>query len=146
MVMPFAKDNAKKALSKLGSVKKKLPAKSNNQYLVGLDIGTENVKALIAQVIGEKIEIIGVGRSHQRLSDMQSGAIADIAGVVSNCEKALSQAEKMSGVSARAVVIGIAGELVKGVTHTIRYNRPKPDQPIDETEIQFIVKVGGKRS
>lgn len=109
-------------------------------YLVGLDIGTEYVKALIAKIDGEDIEIVGVGRAHQELGDMHQGAIADIAGVVKNCETALSQAEEQAGLQAKRCVIGIAGELVKGVTNTIRYRRPQPDRPLDEAEMEFIIE------
>lgn len=113
---------------------------AQSDYIVGLDIGTEYVKALIAQVKGEQIEIVGVGRAHQELSDMHQGAIADITGVVRNCEEALAQAEEEAGVQGKRCVIGIAGELVKGVTNTIRYRRPQPDRPLDEDEVEFIIE------
>ncbi len=113
---------------------------AQGDYLVGLDIGTEYVKALIAKIQGDHIEIVGVGRTHQQLGDMHSGAIADIAGVVKNCEDALSHAEEQAGLQAKRVIIGIAGELVKGVTNTIRYRRPQPDRPLDETEMEFIIE------
>ena len=112
----------------------------NADYLVGLDIGTEYVKALIAHVKGDELEIVGVGRTHQDISDMHSGAIADIAGVVRNCEDALAQAEDQAGLQAKRCIIGIAGELVKGVTNTIRYRRPQPDRPLDEAEMEFIIE------
>src|SRR3989344_2334660 len=53
---------------------------AENDYIVGLDIGTEFVKALIAKVNDDSLEIVGVGRSRQEVSDMHSGAIADISG------------------------------------------------------------------
>ncbi len=110
-----------KNLKSVQKVTGKLPVGAgSDRLLVGLDIGTEYVKALIAKVNGEELEVIGVGRAHQRLSDMQSGAVSDISGVVANCEKALTQAESMAGVSARQAVIGIAGELVKGLTTTVK--------------------------
>lgn len=120
--------------------------KSTSEYVVALDIGTEYVKALIARVEGEKLEIIGVGRAHQELSDMYSGAIADISGVVHNCELALSDAEQQAGVQAKKVVIGIAGELVKGVTNTIRYRRPQSDRPLDSAEMEFIIEKVQERA
>ena len=112
----------------------------NADYLVGLDIGTEYVKALIAHVKGDELEIVGVGRTHQDISDMHSGAIADIAGVVRNGEDALAQAEDQAGLQAKRCIIGIAGELVKGITNTIRYRRPQPDRPLDEAEMEFIIE------
>ncbi len=109
------------------------------EYLVGLDIGTEFVKALIGRVVGGRIEIIGVGRAHQGLPDMQAGAIADIAAVVANCDDALNQAEKQAGLSVRPTVIGIAGELVKGITTTVRCRRKDPARELDISEIERII-------
>ncbi|MDB5168516.1 MAG: Actin-like protein ATPase involved in cell division-like protein [Candidatus Saccharibacteria bacterium] len=124
--------------------------KSNKQpdsdYVVALDIGTEFVKALIAKINDDNLEIIGVGRARQDVSDMHSGAIADISGVVRNCEEALSAAEEQAGLQAKRVVIGIAGELVKGVTNTIRYRRPQPDRPLDVAEMEFIIEKVQERA
>jgi len=117
-----------------------------NDYLVALDIGTEYVKALIAKLDGDDLEIIGVGRAHQDISDMHSGAIADISGVVRHCEDALNEAEQQAGLQAKNVVIGIAGELVKGVTNTIRYRRPQADRPLDATEMEFIIEKVQERA
>jgi cell division protein FtsA len=128
-------------------VKAKRTKKSNEQYIVGLDIGTEFVKALIGRVVGQdELEIIGVGRMHQNLSDMQAGAISDIAGVVDNCDQALNQAEQQAGVSARSAVIGIAGELVKGTTTTVRVSRKASGEAIDMDEMARIIKLVQERA
>lgn len=110
-----------------------------DNYIVALDIGTEFVKALVAEIKDDSLEIIGAGRAQQEIGDMHSGAIADISGVVRNCEQALAEAEEQAGFQAKRVVIGIAGELVKGVTNTIRYRRPQPDRPLDNAEMEFII-------
>ena len=118
---------------------KKLKEKDNDQLIVSLDIGTEFVKALVARITEDNgIEILGVGRAHQTLNDMQAGAIADIAGVVANCDIALNQAEKQAGVSARSAVVGIAGELVRGNTTTVKFSRKNPNKEIDVTEVDSI--------
>lgn len=120
--------------------------KDVSDYIVALDIGTEYVKALIAKLDDDKLDIVGVGRAHQQISDMYAGAIADISGVVRNCEAALSDAEDQAKIQARRVVIGIAGELVKGVTNTIRYRRPQPDRPLDTSEMEFIIEKVQERA
>lgn len=112
----------------------------SRDVLVGLDIGTEVVKALIAEIKDDQLEIIGVGRKPQEIGDMHMGAIADIAAVVANCETALSEAEDQAGIQAKRVIIGIAGELVKGVTNTIRYRRPQPNKVLDVAEMEFIIE------
>ena len=121
-------------------------AKTEGDYVVALDIGTEFVKALIAQQKDDTLEIVGVGRSRQDVSDMHSGAIADISGVVRNCEEALSEAEDQAGLQVKRAVIGIAGELVKGMTNTIRYRRPQPDRPLDVAEMEFIIEKVQERA
>lgn len=132
----------------LDKLKSALPHRDDpgGQHLVALDIGTEFVKALVAKLDGDSLEIVGVGRTRQDISDMHSGAIADIGGVVRNCEDALSQAEQQAGIQARKVVIGIAGELVKGLTNTIRYKRPQPDRPLDIAEMEFIIEKVQERA
>ncbi len=118
----------------------------DDQYIVGLDIGTEFVKALVGKVTGDRIEITGVGRAHQELSDMQAGAIADIAAVVNNCDQALNEAEQQAGVSARPVVIGIAGELVKGTTTSVKVRRKNADKELTVEEVEKIVALVQQRA
>jgi cell division ATPase FtsA len=82
-----------------------------------LDVGTEFAKALVFEIDDARHGTIrGVGRQRQGLSHMQSGTVADIAAVVDNCSVALQEAEEMAGFRPSQVVIGIAGELVKGFT------------------------------
>ena len=70
--------------------------------ILGLDIGTEFVKAVLAKP-GKKgaLEILGVGKARQKEGNMHAGAIADIPAVVSVCEEALSIAEEEAKERAR---------------------------------------------
>lgn len=123
--------------------KEKVP---DDEYVVAIDVGTEFVKALIARLDGDELKVVGVGRARQDVGDMHSGAVADISGVVRHCEEALAAAEDQAGLQAKRVVIGIAGELVKGVTDTIRYRRPQPDRPLDDAEMEFIIEKVQERA
>ena len=138
-------------LDKIHNLKDKVlsarPAKKDDsQYLVGLDIGTEFVKALIGKVTEDGIQIVGVGRAHQELNDMQAGAISDISAVVNNCDSALSQAEAQAGVSTKSAVLGIAGELVKGTTTTVHCNRKHADKELDIEEVEQIISLVQERA
>ncbi len=109
--------------------------------LLALDIGTEFVKAVIAEKTNDdNLNIIGVGKEHQNMGNMYAGAIADIQSVVSTCEKALSRAEEMAGVVSKTCVVGIAGELIKGNTRTVRYRRKDSNKPITDNEMQQIIQ------
>lgn len=122
-----------------------LSSKSSANWAIALDVGTEFVKALVFEVKEGKGYVKGVGRQRQRLSDMQGGTVTDIAGVVRNCEAAIEQAIKQTKLLPRQVVIGIAGEFVKGTTTNVRYARPEPKAKISLEELKKIIKeVQGK--
>ena len=75
-----AKQAGERAVRAISNVKDKGSKQAGADYVVALDIGTEYVKALIGHILpGGNIDIVGVGRQHQALADMQAGAIADIA-------------------------------------------------------------------
>ncbi len=114
----------------------------NEDTILALDIGTEYVKAVIAKQNDQKngLDVIGVGRARQGANNMYAGAIADIPAVISVCERALSQAEKQSGTTSKLAVVGIAGELIKGNTSTVRYRRKSGNKPLTEQEMALIIK------
>lgn len=121
---------------------KKLKRSKKQQipHYAALDIGTEFVKVLVFKIgEGGKAHVVGWGRQRQKLGDMQGGTVTDIGGVVENCAKALDAAEEMAGQVAGSCVIGIAGELVKGTTTTVHYERLKPNIKIDYNELKNIV-------
>lgn len=120
--------------------------KNPDDYLLALDIGTEYVKALIAKKGKGTLKVVGIGKAHEAPTNMYSGAIADIEGVVQTCEEALTKAEDMAGVRAGEVVIGIAGELIKGNTASIKYRRADASRPITDTEMEKIIKQVQQRA
>jgi len=126
----------------VAKVTEKAPKSQKNpdDYLLALDIGTEYVKALIAKKGKGALKIVGVGKAHEAPTNMYSGAIADIEGVAQTCEEALGRAEEMAGVRAGEVVIGIAGELIKGNTASIKYRRADASRPITDQEMEKIIK------
>jgi cell division protein FtsA len=135
-----------KDLSTAVRSKVKKTDETKEKYVVALDIGTEYVKALIGCIAEDGIDIVGVGRAHQGLADMQAGAISDITAVTNNCDRALAQAEDQAGISVRSAVIGIAGELVKGTTTTVRVNRKAADKPLDMVELEKIIRLVQERA
>ena len=106
-----------------------------------LDVGTEFAKALVFEIddVGHGL-VRGVGRKRQGLAHMQSGTVADIAAVVDNCSVALQEAEEMAGFRPTQVVIGIAGELVKGFTTVHDQQRVRADVPITDAELGKLIE------
>ncbi|NTW14092.1 MAG: pilus assembly protein PilM [Candidatus Moranbacteria bacterium] len=112
-------------------------------FYLSLDIGTEVVKALICRIDREakRAEVIGVGKVRQKPGNMQSGAVSDISGVIASSREAIVIAKKNSGVKdVRRSIIGIAGELVKGTTTTVHYNRVDKNIRIGMQELRMIIE------
>lgn len=115
--------------------------------ILGLDIGTEFVKAVLARPNKKgDLEILGVGKAKQTDGNMHAGAVADIPAVVAVCEDALVQAEKQAGERAELTVVGIAGELIKGNTTSVNYSRKNPNKPITDSEMHEIIKKVQQKS
>lgn len=121
-------------------------ASKNDRRAIALDIGTEFVKALIFDVEGSTAVVKGVGRQRQRLADMQGGTVTDIHGVITNCEAALERAAEQAGFLPEQVIMGIAGELVKGTTTTIKYVRQEPTKKVTSEELQEILRAVQNRA
>lgn len=117
--------------------------KGKNDIFLALDIGTEVVKALVCRIDREasRAEVIGVGRTFQKTGNMQSGAVSDISGVIVSAREAIVMAKKNAGVrEVKRSIIGIAGELVKGTTTTVHYDRVNRNIRIGMQELRMIIE------
>jgi cell division protein FtsA len=120
---------------------RRVPAASPSAAQLALDIGTEYAKALVFEHTDDGAALVtGVGRRRQGLSHMQSGTVADIPAVVRNCRAALDEAEAMAGRAPAKVIIGIAGELVKGFTTTRSIERKRPDNSVTHSELERLLE------
>ena len=127
----------------MGVFSKILGYSKSSDFLLSLDIGTEVVKTLIFNIDSRTGNAVvrGVGRVRQKIGNMQSGAVSDIAGVITSSRKAIEMAKSMAGVKKiEQAVIGIAGELVKGTTTTVHYERIHPEIRIDLPELKNIIQ------
>lgn len=116
---------------------------NNYDTFLALDIGTEVAKALIFDVDlkEKKGVIVGVGKEKQKKGNMQSGAVSDIGGVIETCHQAIESAKQQAGVKkVKKAIVGIAGELVKGTTTTVHYQRTNPESRIDLPELKIIIQ------
>lgn len=120
----------------------KVLGRESSEYVLALDIGTEIVKALIFRIEGGIRGVVsGVGWVRQKSGNMQSGAVSDIGGVIESCREAILLAEEQAGIKkVRKSIIGIAGELVKGTTTTVHYERVNPEVKIGVSELRMIVE------
>jgi len=89
---------------------------NNNDFIVGLDIGTTKICALVGRKNEHgKIEIVGMGKADS--FGVSRGVISNIDKTVEAIKLAVRDAEDQSGVEIRNVYVGIAGQHIKSLQH-----------------------------
>ncbi|HKY62035.1 MAG TPA: cell division protein FtsA [bacterium] len=81
--------------------------------IVGLDIGTTKVCAVVGEVTEDGIDIIGIG-SHPS-KGLRKGVVINIESTVESIKRAVSEAELVAGCDITSVYAGIAGGHIKGI-------------------------------
>ncbi|WP_298138614.1 cell division protein FtsA [Acidiferrobacter sp.] len=88
--------------------------KNDARLVVGLDIGTSKVLAIVGEVGRDgTIEIIGVG--HQPSRGLKKGVVVNIESTVQSIQRAVEEAELMAGCQIHSVYAGIAGSHINSV-------------------------------
>lgn len=140
MRLPFGKKNEQKA--------------PEDEVLLALDIGTSFVKAVIYQKQNNEVHVKGYAKVKQQVNAMRGAMVVNIQKVVSVCDlaigEALAMADKIIGEERGEenyespvpsnVVLGIAGELVKGVAIIVNYERENPEEKITQDEVNEVVE------
>jgi cell division protein FtsA len=84
----------------------------NEKIIVGLDIGTTKITAIVGEMMDDEVNIIGVG-SHPS-TGLRKGSVVNIESTVDAIKKAVEEAELMAGCDISSVYVGIAGNHIKG--------------------------------
>jgi cell division protein FtsA len=89
-------------------------AKKPNNVLVGLDLGTTKVCAIVGEVKDDgQVDIIGIGISPSH--GLKKGVVVNIDSTVESIKKSVHEAELMAGVEINAAYVGISGNHIKGM-------------------------------
>jgi cell division protein FtsA len=83
-----------------------------NSIVVGLDIGTSKVCAVVGEMTDRGVEVIGVG-SHPS-QGLRKGVVVNIESTVTSIKKAIAEAELMAGCEIHTVFTGLSGNHIKG--------------------------------
>ena len=88
--------------------------RADKNLIVGLDIGTSKVVAIVGEVSpDEEIEIIGLGSSRSR--GLKKGVVVNIESTVHSIQRAIEEAELMAGCEIHSVYTGIAGSHIRSL-------------------------------
>jgi cell division protein FtsA len=110
--------------------------RDDRNLIVGLDIGTSKVVAIVAEVSPEgQIEVIGLGSTASR--GLKRGVVVNIESTVQSIQRAIEEAELMAGCEINTVYTGIAGSHVKSInSHGIVAIR---DKEVSATDVERVI-------
>ncbi|MDA0665417.1 MAG: cell division protein FtsA [Proteobacteria bacterium] len=85
--------------------------RESKNLFVGLDIGTSKIVAIVGQLEGERLEVIGLGQAQS--DGLKKGVVVNIEATVASIQKALEEAELMADCKIASVWTGIAGSHIR---------------------------------
>jgi cell division protein FtsA len=88
--------------------------KTERNLIVGLDIGTSKVAAIVGELTSDgNIEVIGIGSSASR--GLKKGVVVNLESTVQSIQRAIEEAELMAGCQIKSVFAGIAGSHIRSL-------------------------------
>ena len=104
---------------------------TEGNMIVGLDIGTSKVVAIVGEVDSDGVlNIVGIGRHKSR--GLKKGTVVNIESTVQSIQRAVEEAELMAGCQIHSVYAGIAGKHIRSMnSHGIVAIRDKEVYPAD---------------
>ena len=104
---------------------------NEGNMIVGLDIGTSKVVALVGEINRDGVvEIVGIGLHPSR--GLKKGVVVNIESTVQSIQRAVEEAELMAGCQIHSVYAGIAGSHIRSLnSHGIVAIRDREVQPLD---------------
>ena len=116
-------------------------AKDYKDLVVGLDIGTAKVMAVVAEVVGGELRVAGLGVSTSH--GLKRGVVVNIDATVQSIQQALKEAEMMAACKIERVYTGITGSHIRGQNSTgmviVRDNREVT--PVDVARVIETAKA-----
>tara|TARA_R110002124_G_scaffold120321_6_gene278293 strand:- start:2940 stop:4181 length:1242 start_codon:yes stop_codon:yes gene_type:complete len=86
----------------------------DKKLIVGLDIGTSKVVAIVGEIgLDGSIEIVGIGSNPSK--GMKKGVVVNIESTVQSIQRAVEEAELMAGCQIHSVYVGIAGSHIRSL-------------------------------
>src|SRR5690606_17346268 len=112
--------------------------KSDDNLIVGLDIGTSKILAIVAEDRGDgNVEIIGVG--HHPSRGLKKGVVANIESTVQSIQRAIEEAELMAGCQILSVYAGIAGSHINSFnSHGVVAIR---DNEVSASDVERVIEA-----
>ena len=112
--------------------------KGDRNLIVGLDIGTSKVVAIVGEITDEGgVEVIGIGSQPSR--GLKKGVVVNIESTVQSIQRAVEEAELMAGCEIHTVHAGIAGSHIRSLnSHGIVAIR---DKEVTRSDVERVIEA-----
>ena len=113
---------------------------SKEDVIVGLDIGTTKICAIIGERTEEDLlKVVGIGTS--KSEGLRRGVVVNIEKTVQSITKAIEEAELMAGVEVKGVYAGIAGDHIRSINSRgiIAVSREHSD--INKDDVRRVIEA-----
>jgi cell division protein FtsA len=113
-------------------------SKEQKNLIVGLDIGTSKIVAIVAEILPEgRLEVIGMGQTPSR--GLKKGVVVNIESTVNAIQRALEEAELMADCKIREVYTGIAGSHIRSInSHGMVAIK---DKEVSQTDVDRVIET-----
>ncbi|MDP4782271.1 MAG: cell division protein FtsA [OM182 bacterium] len=113
-----------------------MKAAASDNMIVGLDIGTSKVVAIVGEIVDDgSLNIIGIGSHRSR--GLKKGTVVNIESTVESIQHAIAEAEMMAGCQIHSVYAGIAGSHIRSMnSHGIVAIR---DGEVERADIERVI-------
>ena len=111
------------------------------KYAVGLDIGTDTVKAVVGQIDENTMQPTILGVSTQKNSGMRKGVVVNLAGPAKAIDETLGEVERMSGYEVNEATLSINGAHILSTKTDGMIAVGTPDHEINHSDLGRIDDV-----
>ncbi len=107
--------------------------------IVGLDIGTTNIRVVIAEAVESQFEVVGIGEAESR--GLRKGVISKPDLAVDSIKRAIEAAERMAGLTVTEVYVALGGTQIKGSNSEGMIAIPGRQREISREDIRRVVET-----
>lgn len=112
---------------------------ASEKYIVGLDVGTTKIVAMVGRKNEYgKVEILGLGKTES--VGVMRGQVSNIERTVQSIKVAVEEAEQKTGIPIRTVNVGIAGQHIKSLQHNGIRTRTNSESEINQSDIDALIE------
>ncbi|MEQ1758258.1 MAG: cell division protein FtsA [Vicinamibacterales bacterium] len=116
---------------------------NRERYLVGLDIGTSNVCAVVGDTLDDdSVDIVGIGMAESR--GIKRGVVVNLEAAVESIKKAIEEAELMAGIEIDSVHLAVSNQHIRGFNSRGVVTVAGRNREISREDVKRAIETAGQ--